>query len=469
MTRERRPVSLVAERAIRYLGGRSGPVGSVEMASVLLSTKVADEGTARRVLETAFGGDPRLRCDADGWRAEPASDALRRPAPHADPARVLLLVEGARPAPGAPFQLTALAAVRIEGAEVVSACGGTPSRARTGNQLRKAVLEMMGGAVPVWFDPPGAAASLEAWLDEPLPAPVSLRRLASRRLGPKAPADLESLAARLGLSWRGSMELLDQSEVLEACLARLRAPGETLEDLRGDSGGAPPVDWSRFGFDRTFLQEIPSTAGTYRFFDDAGRLLYVGKAKNLHRRVGSYFREGGPRPKRVQRLLDALFRIEVVPLGSDLEALLREAAQIRRGKPAANVQRQVHARPGRRARLQSVLILEPAVRPLALRAYLLRDGRLVGNVGIGPRGAGLKRVERILDDHFFGAPVGPTPAAGPEVEVEVVSRWLAAHRDRVVAFDPTDLGSGHEVVRRLRWFLDRGQLREPDGTPIVTR
>lgn len=464
----RRPVSLVAERAIRYLGGRSGPVDSIEMAHVLLATKAPDESTARQVLESAFAGDPRLRCDARGWTAA----ALAKPATAAivDPPRVLLLVEGARIAPGRPFVMSALASVRMERSEVVSACGGNPSRGRSGIQLRKAVLEMLEGAVPVWFDPPGARVAVEAWLDEPLSAPVSLRVLARRRVGREAAQDLESLAAKLGLTWRGRMELLDQAEVLDSCLARLRTPGERLEALRGDVDGAVLLDWSRFGFDRAFLRELPATAGTYRFFDDAGHLVYVGKAKNLHRRVGSYFREGAPRPPRVQKLLDALYRIEVDTVGSDLEALLSEAAQIRRKKPAANVQREIRPRRGVRAgRLRSILILEPAVPPFALRAYLLRDGCLVGKIGVGPRGAGLARIERILQDHFFGIAVGPTPASGPQVEVELVSRWLADNRDRVVAFGPTDLGSGQEVVRRLRWFLDRGALREPDGTPILTR
>jgi hypothetical protein len=468
MSPSKRPVSLVAEKAIRYLSRRAGPVGSVEMASEILSTRVADEGTARKVLEAAFAGDPRLRYAPEGWQAQPGA-APSEPARPEDPPHLLLLVEGGRRARGAPFEMRALAAVRVEAGEVVSACGGAPSPGRTGRQLRKAVVEMLDGAIPVWFDPPGACVAVESWLEEPLPPPVSLRLLARRRVGPAAARDLETLAAKLGLSWLGTTELLDQAEVLEQCLRKLRAPGENLADLRGPVDGAPPIDWSRFAFDRAFLREVPETAGTYRFFDDADRLIYVGKAKNLRARIGSYFREGAPRPARVQRLLEALHRIELEPLGSDLEALLREAAHIRREKPAWNVQRKVRPRWGRRGRLSSVLILEPAVRPLSLRAYLLRDGCLVGNVGIGPRGAGLSRIERILEDHFFGAPVGPSPAAGPEVEVEVVSRWLALHRDRVVAFDPTDLGSAREVVRRLRWFLERGRILEPDGTPIRPR
>ena len=75
----------------------------------------------------------------------------------------------------------------------------------------------------------------------------------------------------------------------------------------------------------------------------------------------------------------------------------------------------------------------------------------------------------MLEDYYFSGPVGPTHAAGPDLAVEVVVRWLAANRDQAVAFDPTDLGSAREVIERLRWFLDQGGLFDPDGTPIITR
>ena len=66
-------------------------------------------------------------------------------------------------------------------------------------------------------------------------------------------------------------------------------------------------------------------------------------------------------------------------------------------------------------------------------------------------------------------PAGPSEAPGPDVDVELVARWLAANRKRVVAFDPTDLPSAREVTDRLRWFLGRRSPFDPDGTPILNR
>jgi hypothetical protein len=90
-------------------------------------------------------------------------------------------------------------------------------------------------------------------------------------------------------------------------------------------------------------------------------------------------------------------------------------------------------------------------------------------VAIGRRGGGLKRIERCLDDHFFFVPQGPSPVTGPDLDVEVVVRWLAANRDRVVAFDPTDLPSAREVTDRLRWFLAQPNPFDPEGRPIHQR
>ena len=63
-----RTVSLVAERAVRYLRDRRRPVDSVRLAREVLATAAPDERTATRVLEAAFADDPtsRARSSARG-------------------------------------------------------------------------------------------------------------------------------------------------------------------------------------------------------------------------------------------------------------------------------------------------------------------------------------------------------------------------------------------------------------------
>lgn len=470
--------SLVAERAVRYLDGRKGPASSREVVRAVLASEIGDEKTAKRILEAAFSGDDRLEYRHGGWSAGKSRGGRRgsiagagsHPVEGTEPSetdRALVLLDGERPSVRGPFALRSVAVIRLVGERVVNACAGDVGRSRSDPGLRDAVRETLEGAIPVVHDEPGALSALERWLDEPLETPLSLRRLGRLRFGLPSRHDLEALAARMGLPWRDGGDIIARAEILDTCLQAMRRPGEAIEHLRAaSSGGAPPIPWSRYEFDRSFLRTIPSAPGTYRFYDARGAILYVGKSANLRRRVASYFLEGGERSARVQRLVEALRRIDVEPSGSDLEAVLREAAAIARSKPPGNVQRRFHARPGRASRLRSILILEPAAPPSIVLVYLVRDGRLIDRVPLGPRSGGLRRVERLLETHFFDPRPGPESSASTDIDVELLARWLAIHRDRVVAFDPTHHKSSREVVARLRWFLNGGPLRDPDGTPI---
>jgi len=467
------PTSLVAEKAVRLLRKQDGAMPSLELAERVLATRGASEGAATAILRTAFSGDRRLIYGDKGWDLDEsirqaAVEEQAKEQPAEEPDRTLIYIHGER-RPGEPFSLHSLSVLRLQGEEVLSACGGDTVGGPYGNRLRRAILESLDGAVPVIHDPPGSLKALEAWLGESVALPISLRRLAQQRVGLPAGHSLEDLVARLGLHWRETDDPLELADVLDACLQALRRPDENLQALRGS--GVRPIDWARYAFNREFLRRIPNVAGTYRFYDAQGKLVYVGKSKNLNRRVGSYFREEvRGRSKRVQKLIDSVYRIEYEAVGSDLEAMLREAELIRTENPERNVQRKIHVRGSRATRLRSILILEPAQPPTALRAYLIRSGRLLDRVDIGPRGGGLKRIRRLLEDQFFSVASGPTlTSEGPDLDVEVVVRWLAANRDRVVAFDPTDLGCADEVVERLQWFLSQGSTFDPDGFPILTR
>lgn len=85
-----------------------------------------------------------------------------------------------------------------------------------------------------------------------------------------------------------------------------------------------------------FLAGLTSAPGVYRMFDAAGELLYVGKARNLKRRVASYFTRGGHTPK-VEAMIAQTARIEVTVTHTETEALLLENNLIKRFRPRFNV------------------------------------------------------------------------------------------------------------------------------------
>ncbi len=459
MTSGAGPASLAAERAVRLLRSRGSKLGSVDLVREVLATRAADERTAKLVLDTAFCGDRRLRYLDGAWALAEPGRGDRAPRV-ADPDRVLiaLTVERSMATAGRP-RLRTLSAARLRGRRVVATCGGDVEGPGS-EQLRAQLAQLLTGAVPVVHDPPGSLGALERWLGSPLAAPVSLRELARERFGLRATHGLGTLLGRLRVRWRDTGNPLDVAAALDAALAGLRRPGEPLVALRRRDALATKsaIDPTRYAFDEEFLRRVPHAPGTYRFYDVEDGLLYVGQSKDLARRLASYFHARPP--ARVKRLLDRLWRIEYDATGSDLEAMLREASQIRRDRPAANVQRDVHWR-GRRLSLRSLVIVEPAEPPAALRAYLVREARVVARVKIGRRGGGLALVQRVLEERFFGARPGP---GAPDVDSEIVARWLSTH-DRVVVFDPTDLPSAADVVARLRTLARRRELLDAEGPP----
>ena len=87
---------------------------------------------------------------------------------------------------------------------------------------------------------------------------------------------------------------------------------------------------------RAFLRTLTSSPGVYRMLDAEGRVLYVGKARNLKRRVSSYFRKTGLPPK-TRALMSQAVRVEVTVTHTESEALILEHTLIKEHQPRYNV------------------------------------------------------------------------------------------------------------------------------------
>lgn len=87
---------------------------------------------------------------------------------------------------------------------------------------------------------------------------------------------------------------------------------------------------------KTFLRTLTSRPGVYRMLDAGGRILYVGKARNLNKRVASYFRTSGLAPK-TRALMQQMASVEVTVTHTEAEALLLENTLIKQHRPRYNV------------------------------------------------------------------------------------------------------------------------------------
>ena len=84
------------------------------------------------------------------------------------------------------------------------------------------------------------------------------------------------------------------------------------------------------------LGEMTSRPGVYRMLDADAEIIYIGKAKNLKKRVSSYF-SGSPKTKKTMRMLSLVKNLEVTVTNTETEALLLESNLIKRHQPRYNV------------------------------------------------------------------------------------------------------------------------------------
>ena len=87
------------------------------------------------------------------------------------------------------------------------------------------------------------------------------------------------------------------------------------------------------------LKEIPSSPGVYLHKDATGRVIYVGKAKNLRSRVRSYFR-ARPFDRKTDALVGQIADLEFIVTDNEVEALILEATLVKQHKPRYNVKLQ---------------------------------------------------------------------------------------------------------------------------------
>ena len=137
---------------------------------------------------------------------------------------------------------------------------------------------------------------------------------------------------------------LDEAAIdaaLDELAAAVEPTGQADDAVASEAGAAPTATtrWHDYGYRRAAakVREFPRTPGVYLMKDAAGRVIYVGKAKSLRARAGSYFLKAALDDRRTADLVREICDIDCLECESEVDALLAEARLIKDIQPKFNV------------------------------------------------------------------------------------------------------------------------------------
>jgi excinuclease ABC subunit C len=144
---------------------------------------------------------------------------------------------------------------------------------------------------------------------------------------------------------RGSLPDLPPQELAAADVDPATASPEEDDEARlpevpeetGEAVAEGPLAIGHAAIEQA-VRLAPISPGVYRMLNAATDVLYVGKAKNVRKRLASYARISAVQPARILRMIAATVTVEIVSTSTETEALLLEANLIKQLRPRFNVQ-----------------------------------------------------------------------------------------------------------------------------------
>ncbi|HEY3373679.1 MAG TPA: exonuclease domain-containing protein [Candidatus Aquicultor sp.] len=149
---------------------------------------------------------------------------------------------------------------------------------------------------------------------------------------------LENLVVHFGAAaqpcHRALPDALATAEVFSSLIGLMKDKGLSTVDRAGDF--FYPRIRHNFTYKKALAAALPNTSGVYLMKNRSGDVVYVGKAKDINKRVRSYF-YAGPKTERQLALLEEIHAIDHIKTGTEIGALLLESKLIKVFKPPYNV------------------------------------------------------------------------------------------------------------------------------------
>ncbi|MDD3627746.1 MAG: nucleotide excision repair endonuclease [bacterium] len=190
-------------------------------------------------------------------------------------------------------------------------------------------------------------------------------------------------------------------------------------------------DFSGREFNEIFLKKIPEQPGIYFFKDETGKIIYVGKSKNLNSRVNSYFKLPPNTSKKISRIHEECNQIEFKIFVTEAEAILEEYRAINKYNPEINIQKNV------------VLSEKKIKRKIPEKLIVLANDSEEGSINLilyNKEGcysilkclkSDREKIKEELNKHIFSDNIEKSP---PD-EFDLLQQWLMKNYDKLSVID----------------------------------
>ena len=458
----------VKDRIYAFLEQRGTGVHAEVLAYEALGLHGARGPIADKVVRAAIDDDPRFVCDGSGmWY-------LRPPGQGKTLREVSFFCFGLIPSADAEVYALAGRKVQTHGRETLF----PTVQVRRDNQeeILASYVEEIKNAIPAGFQWSRMQRDLNRLSRLVMGKAIVDSGICLFRLGRRFYPDvqlhsIENLASAMGLSFvsdRGAEgEASLQADVLLHLLERCEEEGlDTIEELIAALYPDPiPIHFDAYAFDEAFLSALPELPGVYIMRDREGDVIYVGKAVDLRKRVGSYFAKRSERPKKTQQILDRIWSMEVETVGSELEALLLESKLIALCQPEFNTQVDVHKRDVELGTLKNVVLILPSAELECVELFCVVDSTSFAQVRARKDLCDWDAAEHALQRLYFSTESEPDLETG--ALFEILKSWMVAKRDAINWVDMDRSGSSDDVMRIVREYVQ--QCEDEDWEKISWR
>ncbi len=217
------------------------------------------------------------------------------------------------------------------------------------------------------------------------------------------------------------------------------------------------AEWKDAIFSMSNIAALPQAPGVYGFKNRENKYIYIGKAKNLKRRLMRYFKYTEESPEKLLKLRKYSFDMTTYCCGSELESLLLEYRLIKKHSPILNTKMDINERKGSFTPLEDCIILLPHTNSNKCMSFWFRKKQ---KIVMKPFFTDLREAESLqkeLEIFFFS---NKLPACNTDFpEQEIAFRWVKRHLDSLSIMPVYRMGSAKEIFTALKNYWKEYPLK----------